>query len=109
MVPEGALAVNQSFFDLLQKTIEDVLSRLFPREQARAMLEYVVLETLMKEENPEIFADALRKVLGINFVPVTIVILSNLYSRFGLKFEEKEGYGFSDYVSELKEAFEERK
>jgi hypothetical protein len=31
------------------------------------------------------------------------MILENLYSKLELKFEEKEGYKFSDYVKELKE------
>ena len=106
MVSERVLAVDKSFYDLLQETIESVLSRFFPKEQASMMLEYVVLETLMREEKPEIFFDALQKVLGTNFVPVTTIILSSLHSRLGLKFEEKAGYTFSDYLGELKERLE---
>jgi len=29
------------------------------------------------------------------------MILENLYSKLGLKFEEEEGCGFSDYIKEL--------
>jgi len=31
------------------------------------------------------------------------MILENLYSKLRLEFEEKEGYGFSDYLKELRE------
>jgi len=34
------------------------------------------------------------------------LILKNLYSKLGLKFEEKEGYEFSDYIKELRKKLE---
>jgi hypothetical protein len=33
------------------------------------------------------------------------MILINLSSKLQLKYEEKEGYGFSDYIEELREKF----
>ncbi len=36
---------------------------------------------------------------------IEILILKNLYHKLELKFENKKGYEFSDYINELKKKF----
>ncbi len=96
----------RSFDDLLLETIGDVLKQVFGEESAKIILQHVEKTDCLKwEEIPksaEIFADALRKVLGAGSVPVENLILKSLYSKLELKFEENEGYGFSDYIKRLR-------
>ena len=54
-------------------------------------------------EEPEDFSAGLDWLLSSARPMVEKLILENLYSKLELKFEEKEGYKFSDYVKELKE------
>ena len=96
----------RSFDDLLLETIDNVLKQVFGEESAKIILQHVKKTDCLKwEEIPkhaEIFADALRKILGAGSVPVENLILKSLYSKLELKFDEKEGYGFSDYIKRLR-------
>jgi len=53
-------------------------------------------------DRPEVFSASLEKLMLSAAGVIKQNILKNLYSRLGLKFEEKEDYEFSDYVRELR-------
>jgi len=62
-------------------------------------------DSLKWEENRkkcEVFADALRNILGQSSVFIENLVLEGLYSKLNLKIEEKKGYEFSDYIKELR-------
>jgi len=81
------------------------LKQVFGEEPAKIILQHAK-KSAKWEENPkrvEAFAEALREILGSGSVLIENLILKSLYSKLELKFEEKKGYGFSDYVKELRE------
>jgi hypothetical protein len=53
-------------------------------------------------QKPEVFADGLKKIFGEGAHVIQKVILENLYSRLGLKYEEKENHTFVDYLRDVK-------
>jgi len=53
----------------------------------------------------EAFSAGLRELLGSGAPVIEKLILKNLYHQLGLKFVQKRGHGFSDYVEELRERF----
>ena len=55
-------------------------------------------------DNPKIFSDSLEMLMVSAARVIEKVILKNLYSRMKLKYKEKPGYEFSDYIKELREA-----
>ncbi len=52
---------------------------------------------------PEIFAKGLEKIFGAGASVIEKLILETLYSKLGLKYEEKEHYTFVDYLKEIQE------
>jgi hypothetical protein len=44
--------------------------------------------------------------LGSERLVIETWFLKRLYSKLGLKYEEKKGYEFSDYIKALKKKFE---
>lgn len=107
MVSEESLLTRlraRSLDDLLLETINDVLKQVFGEESAKIILQYVKSDSKW-EENPadiEVFVDAIRKILGAGTAPLENLILKSLYATLQLKFEEKKGYSFSDYVRDLR-------
>jgi hypothetical protein len=88
--------------------MDDVLKQVLGEEPAEIIVRHVKRESgsLKWEKNAKKVEDALQEILGSGSVTVESLILKSLYSKLESKFEEKKGYGFSDYVKELsKSAF----
>jgi len=95
---------------LLLETIGDVLKQVFGKSSAKVLLRHMKKSySLNWEEIPkraQVFADALRNILGSSGgVIIEDLILETLYSKLELEFKWKKGYGFSDYVKELRSRF----
>jgi hypothetical protein len=63
---------------------------------------YSHLEREEIAEKPEVFSTGLKRLLGSGAFAIERLILKNLYRKFALKFEEKEGYEFSDHIKEMR-------
>jgi len=93
---------------LLLETIGDVLKQVFGENSAKILLRHVKKSSLKWEEIPkraQVFSDALRNILGQGGVIIEDLILETLYSKLELEFKWKKGYGFSDYIKELRSRF----
>ena len=96
----------QKFFDLLQKTIGDVLDQVFGENTAKVIYNY--LETTVEVkwteigERPKEFSAELKKLLGSGASNVEILILKKLYSHLHLEFVKRKDHEFSDYIKELR-------
>lgn len=94
--------------DLLLGAVDETFRRVFSEEGAKVV--YIFLENkyhLKHEEvaeKPEDFSAGLERLLGSAAPVIEKMILENLYSKLELKYEEKEGYRFSDYIKELRTA-----
>jgi hypothetical protein len=54
-------------------------------------------------KKPEAFAAGLEKIFGAGAAVLEKLILKNLYSKLGLKYEEKSEYAFADYLKDVKD------
>jgi len=96
--------------DLLSKVVIETLKQVFKEDGAETVYAFIENNSHLKRkeivEKPEVFSEGLGRILGSGGSVIESLILKNLYRKFGLKFREKEGYEFSDYVKELRKRFE---
>ncbi len=91
--------------DLVLKTIIGKLKMILGEEAAKTIYVYVTESYPKSEEGPErvkVLIGALRSILGFASSPIERLVLKNLHLVLGLKYEEKEGYDFLDYITELR-------
>jgi len=97
----------RSLDNLLLDAVDETLRHIFKEEGANVIFHYLEnkchLNLRRIAEEPEDFSAGLERILTSAGSVIEKIILKNLYSKLELKFEEKEGYKFSDYVKELKE------
>ena len=96
-----------SLDDLLLNVIDETLKYVFKEPGAKVIYDYLRDQCHLKREEiaekPEVFSAGLKRLLKSGAVLIEKMILINLSSKLQLKYEEKEGYEFSDYIKELKE------
>ena len=103
------LYVTETLNDLLVKVVDDMMRQVFREEGTKVIYDFFENNSHLKREEiaekPEVFSAGLEKLIVSAAQVVEKMILKNLYQRLGLKFEEKEGYEFSDYIKELRKRF----
>ncbi|MEM2971431.1 MAG: hypothetical protein QW270_03295 [Candidatus Bathyarchaeia archaeon] len=106
MAEEATLTCSsvQSFEKLVHETISDVLRQILGEKPAKIVVQCFMEEkfSLTCKSDIKKVEDILRKIFGASSVTIEIFVLKRLYSKFNLKFREKECYQFSDYLLELK-------
>jgi hypothetical protein len=97
---------GKSIDELVLSTIIGKLKRILGEESANIISQYAAKSYSPKgEEGLERvkgLVEALKKIFGFASPLIEGQVLKNLYSLLGLKYEEKEGYDFLDYVKELR-------
>jgi hypothetical protein len=98
---------TESLDDLLLNVIDETLKHVFKEPSAKVIYDYLGKQCHLKREEivekPEVFSAGLKRLLKSGAVVIEKMILKNLSSKLQLKYEEKEGYEFSDYLKELTE------
>ena len=93
--------------DLLLSAVDETLKQVFKEAGAQVIYNFIENKCHLKREEiaekPEDFSADLKRIMLSAAAMIEKMILENLYSKLELKFEEKEGYGFSDYLKELRE------
>lgn len=94
--------------EILFDVVDETLKRVFKEAGAEAIYNYIENKCHLKREEiaekTEVFSAGLERMLGSGALVIEKLMLKNLYRKLGLKFTEKEGYGFSDYVKELRKS-----
>jgi len=98
-----------SFEDLLIRVINKTLNQIFREEGANVIYSFLENKSHVKREDISgktgAFSAGLRELLGSGAPVIEKLILKNVYHQLGLKFVQKKGHGFSDYLEELMERF----
>jgi BioD-like phosphotransacetylase family protein len=98
-----------SLNDLLLIVVDEKLKQVFKEAGAKVIYGYLENKCNLKREEitekTEVFSAALEKLLSSAKPVIEKMILKNLYRKLELKFVEKEGYEFSDYIKELREKY----
>ena len=97
---------TEKLADLLLSAVDETLKQVFKEAGAQVIYNFLGNKCHLKREEiaekPEDFSADLKKLMVSAASFMEKMILENLYSKLELKFEEKEGYEFSDYIRELK-------
>jgi len=92
--------------DLLINVVDETLRQVFREEGTKAIYAFIKNNCHLKQEEiaekTEVFSADLKRLLSSGAPVVEKMILKNLYSKLELKFEERKGYEFSDYIKELR-------
>ena len=92
--------------DLLLKVVDETLEQVFREIGTKVIYCFLENNSHLKREDivdePEAFSAGLERLLGSGAPVIEKLILKNFYCKLELKFEEKEGYEFSDYITELR-------
>jgi len=93
--------------DLLLSAVDETLKQVFKEAGAQVIYNFLDNQSHLKREEiaekTEDFSAGLKRLMVSAASVIEKMILENLYSKLRLEFEEKEGYGFSDYFKELRE------
>ena len=90
------------------EVVDETLKQIFKEDGAKVIYEFLENQSCLKLEEisdkPEVFSAGLERLMVSASRVIEQIILKNLYFRLGLKFEEKKGYGFPDYIKELRKS-----
>lgn len=101
---------RNEFNQFLLRVVDDNLKQIFGKTATVIIYNYLERKhSLAREEIPEnlgVFVEGLWEFLSSGSQVIEHVVLTKLYSSLGLKYEMKQGYRFTDHVTELKNIFE---
>ena len=93
--------------DLLLNAVDETLKQVFKEAGVKVIYGFIENKCHLKRdeiaEKTEAFSAGLDRLLGSAAPVMEKLILQKLYDKLELRFVEKEGYEFSDYVRELRE------
>ena len=99
--------------DLLLSAVDETLKPVFREEGTKVIYDYLENNSHLKREEiaerPEIFSAGLETLMLSAAPVIEKFILKNLYCKLGLRFREKEGYEFSDYIKQFTQRSADRK
>ena len=89
------------------EAVDETLKQIFKEDGAKVIYEFLENHACLKLEEaadkPDVFSATLEKLMVSAAHVIEKLILKKLYRRLELKFEEKKGYEFLDYIKELRE------
>lgn len=95
-----------SLDDLLLSVVDETIRQVFRDAGVKVIYDFFENNFHLKREEiaekAEVFSAGLEKLLVSGAPMIEKLILKNLYHKLGLEFKEKKGYGFSDYMKELR-------
>ena len=95
-IPRNALSV----------AVDETLNYVFKEAGAEAIYSFLEKKCQLQRneipEKPGVFSKSLKRLLGSAAPVIESMIVKNLYGKFGVDFEKKAGYGFADYLVELR-------
>lgn len=108
-VPNRVDAVEKrnNWSSLFAEAVDNTLKQIFKEDGTKVIYEFLENHSRLRLEEvadkPEVFSATLERLMVSAARVIEKMILKNLYRRLGLKFEEKPGYEFPDYIRELRE------
>jgi len=97
---------TESLDALLLSVVDETMKQVFAEVGTKVIYGFLGNNSHLKREEiaekPEVFSAGLERLMSSGAPVIENLILKSLYSKLELKFEEKEGYEFSDYIKELR-------
>lgn len=97
---------RRDFNDLFLESLEESLKILIDESAKDRLFSHLEESCLLKEDEisqkPEVLSAELEKIFGVGASKIEGLIIALLYSKLGLKYEEKEEYKFGDYIRDAR-------
>ena len=102
----NAVEKEAEWNEIFVEVVDETLKQIFSDDGTKVIYDFLEKHSNLKlkdvAKKPEIFSASLERLLISAARVIEQNILKNLYSRLEVKFEEKQGYEFADYIMELK-------
>jgi hypothetical protein len=103
----NAMEKGEGWNELFAEVVDETLKHIFRDDGANVIYDFLEKQSSLKLKDiankPEVFSASLERLMVSAARVIEQNILKNFYSKLGLKFEEKQGYEFADYIMELRE------
>jgi len=103
----NAVEKRAEWNEFVVKVVDETLKQIFGDDGTRVIYDFLEKHSNLKleevAEKPAVFSASLEMLMGSAAQVIEQNILKNLYSKQGLKFEEKQGYEFADYIMEYRQ------
>jgi len=92
------------FDDVFNETVDEVIKNVFEDKAAKSILGHFTASNSEElDEKVKFLTDSLPKILGAGFVIIEDLILETLYLKYGRDLKRRKGYGFRNYIMELRD------
>ena len=95
-----------AFNELFLRTLDEVLTDVFSKKSVDDIFSTMESVYHLKKEdipdNTHLLSKTLEKIIGTGHLIIEDLVVENLYVKNGLDYENKKGYGFQDYIEDLK-------
>lgn len=102
----NAVEKGEEWNEFFVEVVDETLKQIFSDDGTKVIYDFLEKHSNLKlkevANKPEVFSASLERLMVSAARVIEQIILKNLYSRLELKFEEKQGYEFADYILELK-------
>jgi len=99
--------MHSSFEETVNQIVNDTLNEIFTETATGVIYDYLEMNYKLKPEdiakNPDTFKQGLEKFLSTGAIAVEGIIVKRLYKQYEQKYQNKEGWAFTDYIKELKQ------
>jgi hypothetical protein len=99
--------MQNSFEETVNEVVNDTLNEIFTETATRVIYQHLEMNYQLKPDdvakNIDAFKEGLEKFLSTGALAIEGIIVKRLYKQFKMKYENKEGWKFTDYVKDLKQ------
>ncbi len=110
MSQESGEEMRNNFEKVLNEVIDNTLKEILSEPATRIIYQHLEMNYKLKPEDIAnrigTFKEGLERFLSSGALVIEDIITKRLYRHYKLKFENKEGYTFTDYVKELEKKTE---
>jgi hypothetical protein len=103
----NAMEKGEGQNEFFARVVDETLKQIFRDDGTKVIYDFLEKQSNLKlkdiADKPEVFSASLERLMVSAARVIEQIILKNFYSKLGLKFEEKQGYEFADYIMELRE------
>lgn len=103
----NAMEKGNGWKEFFAEVVDETLKQIFRDDGVKVIYDFLESHSSLRlkdiADKPEVFSASLKSLMVSAAQVIEQIILKNFYSKLGLKFEEKQGYEFADYITELRE------
>ena len=96
-----------SFEETVNEVVNDTLNEVFTEIATKVIFQHLEMNYQLKPENVaeniDAFKEGLERFLSSGALAIEGIIVKRLYRRFHMKYKNRDGWTFADYIKDLKQ------